>query len=85
MGARFAFALWVTHTGADAVGRFSFRHDITGGYIWQFALVLMAYSEVLPRIGVLQFRRIGAVHTPDSRAAGPNGADNPRLVAHHAV
>jgi hypothetical protein len=25
MGARFAFDLWVTHTGAEAVGRFSFH------------------------------------------------------------
>jgi hypothetical protein len=85
MGARFAFALWVTHTGAEAVGRFSFHHDITGGHIWQFALVLMAYSEILSRIGVLQFRRIRAVHTPDSRAAGPSGADNPRPVARQAA
>jgi hypothetical protein len=41
----------------------------------------MAYSEVLSRIGVLQFRRIRAVHTPGSRSADPNGADDPRLVA----
>ena len=85
MGASFAFALWVTHTGAEAVGRFSFRYDITGGNIWQFALVLMAYSEVLSRIGVLQFRRIRAVNTPDSRAAGPNGVDNLRPLARQAT
>ena len=29
MGARLAFIIWVTHTGAEAVGRLSFppRHD----------------------------------------------------------
>ena len=61
MGAGFAFTIWVTHTGAEAVGRFSFRHDITGAYIWQFALVLMAYSEVLSHIRVRPFRRIRSV------------------------
>jgi hypothetical protein len=85
MGARFAFALWVTHTGAEAVGRFSFHHDITGGHIWQFALVLMAYSEVLSRIGVLQFRRIRAEHVPGCRLAGRVGADNPRPLARQAT
>jgi hypothetical protein len=85
MGARFAFALWVTHSGAAAVGRFSFHHDITGGHIWQFALVLMAYSEVLSRIGVLQFRRIRAEHAPCSLPADRGGADDPRLVVRQAA
>jgi hypothetical protein len=57
MGARFAFAVWATHSGAATIGRFSARTDITGTHIWQFALVLMAYAEVLSRIGVLQVRR----------------------------
>ena len=56
MGARFAFAVWATHSGAATVGRFSARTDITGAHIWEFALVLMAYAEVLSRIGVLQGR-----------------------------
>ena len=67
------------------VGRFSFRHDITGGHIWQFALVLMACSEVLSRIGVLQFRRIRAEDAPGSRPADRGGADNPRLVVRQAA
>jgi hypothetical protein len=50
----------------------------------QIALVLMAYSEVLSRIGELQFRRVRAEHAPDSRAAGPNGVDNLRRVARQA-
>jgi hypothetical protein len=66
MAARFAFAAWVTHSGAAAVGRFSFRNDITGAHIWQFALVLMAYAEVLSRIAVLQVRRVRAMHGPAS-------------------
>jgi phosphotransferase system glucose/maltose/N-acetylglucosamine-specific IIC component len=85
MGARFAFALWVTHSGAEAVGRFSFSHDITGWHIWQFALVLMAYSEVLSRTGVLQFRWIRAEHAPGSWAAGRGGTDNPRPVARQSA
>jgi len=61
MGARFAFAVWAIHSGAAIVGRFSARNDITGAGIWQFALVLMAYAEVLSRIGVLQARRVRAM------------------------
>lgn len=76
MAARFAFAVWVTHSGAAAVGRFSFRNDITGAHIWQFALVLMAYAEVLSRIGVLQVRRFRALRAPVGRACVPtDGAD----------
>ena len=56
MGARFAFAIYVTHSGAASVARFSFKHQITGAHIWEFALVLMAYGEVLSRITVLQLR-----------------------------
>jgi len=64
MGARFAFAVWVIHSGAAAVGRFSARTDITGAHTWQFALVMMAYAEVLSRIGVLQVRRVRTLHRP---------------------
>ena len=66
MGARFAFAVWATHSGAATVGRFSARTDITGAHIWEFALVLMAYAEVLSRIGVLQVRRVRVLHRPAS-------------------
>ena len=86
MAARFAFAVWVTHSGAAAVGRFSFRNDITGAHIWQFALVLMAYAEVLSRIGVLQVRRIRALRHPADRpcgltAAAGQTADDPAQLA----
>jgi len=66
MGARFAFAIWATHSGAATIGRFSARTGITGTHIWQFALVLMAYAEVLSRIGVLQVRRVRALRGPAS-------------------
>jgi len=66
MGARFAFAVWATHSGAAAIGRFSASNDITGADTWQFALVLMAYSEVLSRIGVLQVRRVRVLRRPHS-------------------
>lgn len=73
MGARFAFAIWVTHSGAATVARFSIHHSITGANIWQFALVLMAYGEVLSRIGVLQVRRIRAERHPVVRSVVPAG------------
>ena len=66
MGARFAFALWVTHSGAAAVGHFSARNDINGAHIWQFALVLIAYGQVLSRIRVLHVRRFRALRHPAS-------------------
>ena len=74
MGARFVFAVWATHSGAGAVGHFSVRHDITGRDIWQFALVLMAYAEVLSRIGVLQIRRVRALRRPTNLSVVTTGA-----------
>jgi hypothetical protein len=73
MGARFAFAIWVTHSGAATVARFSVHHGITGANIWQFALVLTAYGEVLSRIGVLQVRRLRAERHPVIRSVVPAG------------
>jgi len=66
MGARFTFAVWATHSGAATIGSFSARAGITGDHIWQFALVLMAYAEVLSRIAVLQVRRVRAMRGPAS-------------------
>lgn len=68
------------------MGRFSFRNDITGAHIWQFALVLMAYAEVLSRIVVLQARRIRAMRhlagRPSARtAAAGQPADDPAQLA----
>ena len=67
MGARFAFAVYSTHSGAPSVLRFSIQHDITGAHVWQTALVLMALGEVLARVGVLQARRGRASRDGDVR------------------
>lgn len=66
MGARFAFAVWATHDGAGKIERFSIHEHLVGGHVWQFALVLMAYAEVLARVGVLEARRRRALRSPAS-------------------
>jgi hypothetical protein len=59
MAFRFAFALWAnTSSGGAALGRFSYHHDITSAQAWTTALFLMAFGEVLSRVGYLQFRRV---------------------------
>jgi len=85
MGARFAFAVWVTHSGAAAVGHFSARTDITGARTWQFALVLMAYAEVLSRIGVLQVRRVRALRGPAFLSVVTDDAGHADDRAHQAA
>jgi hypothetical protein len=60
MGGRLAFAYYAYHSGAASVAGFSIRHDITGAQIWTTALVLMAFGQVLARVGVLQARRLSS-------------------------
>jgi hypothetical protein len=67
MGFRFWFAFYAYHGGGPAVASFSLRHDITGADIWTTALVLMAFGQVLARLGVLQVRRARAVSRPAPR------------------
>jgi hypothetical protein len=62
MGFRFAFAYYAHHGGGPAVARFSVQHDLSGAGIWTFALVLMAFGQVLARLAVLQIRRVRAAH-----------------------
>jgi hypothetical protein len=58
MGFRFAFAVYAnTASGGRAVERFSRHHAITSAQAWTTALVLMAFAEVLARVGLLQWRR----------------------------
>ncbi|MGH3206183.1 MAG: hypothetical protein ACRDNO_00320 [Trebonia sp.] len=71
MGGRFAFAYYAYHSGAASVASFSVRHDITGAQIWTTALVLMAFGQVLARVGVLQARR----HRVAPSAQAPRHAD----------
>ncbi len=59
MGFRFAFALYAnTASGGEALVRFSAQHAITSAQTWTTALVLMAFGEVLARVGILQLRRL---------------------------
>ena len=37
--------------------RFSIGHEITGAQIWTTALVLMAFGQVIARVGLLQAHR----------------------------
>jgi hypothetical protein len=71
MGFRFGFAYYAYHSGAATVASFSVRHDITGANIWTTALVLMAFGQVLARLGVLQVRRARAVRQPGTAANVP--------------
>ena len=73
MGFRFGFAFYAYHGGAASVASFSARHDITGANIWTTALVLMAFGQVLARLGVLQGRRVRAVSQPAAAQHVPSG------------
>jgi hypothetical protein len=57
MGFRFGFAHYAYHSGATAVANFSRHHDLTGARIWTTALALMAFGQILGRVGILQERR----------------------------
>lgn len=77
MGFRFGFAYYAYHGGGPAVARFSVRHDLTGAYIWTTALVLMAFGQVLARLGVLQIRRSHAI----SHSTTPVTAPGPPMIS----
>lgn len=57
MGSRFAFAYWITHTGAASLASFSVAHSITSAQAWTDALLGMAVGEVIARTVVLAARR----------------------------
>jgi hypothetical protein len=57
MGLRFAFAVWVSSSGAASVAQFSAAHAITGGAAWTDALLALAVAEVAGRTAVLAARR----------------------------
>ncbi|NEA97881.1 hypothetical protein [Streptomyces sp. SID13726] len=65
MGFRLGFAVWSSHpSGAAHVARFSVDHQITSEQAWVAALILMAFGEVIVRLGVIVLRglRIRAQH-----------------------
>jgi hypothetical protein len=74
MGFRFGFAYYAYHGGGPAVARFSVRHDLSGANIWTTALVLMAFGQVLARLGVLQIRRVRAISQPPAPRQVPTAA-----------
>jgi hypothetical protein len=57
MGFRMGFAVWSTYgSGASHVASFSAAHDITSGQAWVTALILMAFAEVVLRLGTIIVR-----------------------------
>jgi hypothetical protein len=57
-GSRIAFALYATHGGGPAIGRFSVEHHLTGEDAWIGALLFMALAEVIGRSAVLALRAV---------------------------
>jgi hypothetical protein len=55
MGGRFAFSVWASHGGGPQLYRFSLTHHLDAS-AWTAALVLMAFGEVLTRVGILYLR-----------------------------
>lgn len=58
MGTRMGFTLWTEHGGGPSVERFSLAHHITSSDAWVAALVLMALTEVVTRIGVIVVKSV---------------------------
>jgi hypothetical protein len=80
MGFRFGFEYYAYHSGAAAVARYSITHDITGAQIWTTALVLMAFGQVIARVGLLQVRRIRLTDEAAARHSAGSFADGRRQV-----
>ncbi len=57
MGSRFAFVVWITHSGAASIGRFSADHAISSQEAWTVALLAMAVAEVCGRTAIMAWRR----------------------------
>ena len=57
MGFRMGFAVWSSYgSGVSHITSFSAAHDITGGQAWVAALILMAFGEVVVRLGTIIIR-----------------------------
>lgn len=56
MVGRLAFQFWASHGGGPTLARFSVAHDITSEQAWATALILMAFTEVATRIGIIVIR-----------------------------
>ena len=67
---RSAFIIWITEGSGEAtIARFSQAHHIA----WQTALVLLALSEVIVRIGIITVRSLHAANTttPSTAQSAP--------------
>ena len=59
MGIRLGFDIWAhTASGEASLVRFSVRHSITTADAYSTAFVLMAFAQVIIRVGILQYRRL---------------------------
>ncbi|WP_225849129.1 hypothetical protein [Streptomyces sp. HPF1205] len=57
MGFRLGFAVWSSHpSGERHLAHFSAAHDITSGQAWVSSLLLMAFGEVVFRLGTIVVR-----------------------------
>jgi hypothetical protein len=57
MGFRMGFAVWSSYgSGVSHISSFSAAHDITSGQAWVTALILMAFGEVVVRLGTILIR-----------------------------
>lgn len=65
MGIRMGFDIWAnSHSGLHSLINFSVRHHITAAQAYATAFVLMAFAQVVIRVGILQVRRISASTAP---------------------
>ncbi|WP_328317585.1 hypothetical protein [Streptomyces sp. NBC_00388] len=77
MGFRLGFAVWSSHSsGRTHLAHFSVAHDITTGQAWVVALVLMAFGEVVVRLGTIVARG-GLLMARNNRDISDNRAGSP--------
>jgi hypothetical protein len=69
MGIRLGFDIWAhTASGEASLFRFSLRHSLTSADAYSTAFVLMAFAQVLVRVGILQYRRVRLISPGSSLA-----------------
>jgi hypothetical protein len=80
MGFRLGFAVWSSHpSGERHLAHFSAAHRITGEQAWVAALLLMAFGEVVLRLGTIVARgQVLAVRAARAARAARDGQPAPR-------
>jgi membrane protein CcdC involved in cytochrome C biogenesis len=78
MGFRLAFEIWASHSSGEAhLASFSIAHDITSSQAWVTALLLMAFGEVIFRLGIIFIRgQIAATRDSGGSVFAPAPAAN---------